>query len=128
MAEYKVCILRLEGASELKIKILDIYGDSMLIICQVKGECQTKIKKLRPYQLYMSKLEKEFDEIKFTHMGKDKNQFADALTTLAFMAKIVKRSVIAYRLADNVIEDYELLNFDFLNKDVLVVEKEEELD
>jgi len=76
----------------------------------------------------MSKLEKEFDEIKFTHMGRDKNQFADALTTLAFMAKIVKRSVIAYRLADNVIEDYKLLNFDFLNKDVLVVEKEEELD
>jgi len=76
----------------------------------------------------MSKLEKEFDEIKFTHMGRDKNQFADALTTLAFMAKIVKRSVIAYRLSDNVIEDYELLNFDFLNKDVLVVEKEEELD
>ena len=76
----------------------------------------------------MSKLEKEFDEIKFTHMGRDKNQFADALTILAFMAKIVKRSVIAYRLADNVIEDYELLNFDFLNKDVLVVEKEEELD
>ena len=76
----------------------------------------------------MSKLEKEFDEIKFTHMGRDKNQFADALTTLAFMAKIVKRSVIAYPLADNAIEDYELLNFDFLNKDVLVVEKEEELD
>ena len=50
MAEYKVCILRLEGASELKIQKLDIYGDSMLIICQVKGECQTKIEKLRPYQ------------------------------------------------------------------------------
>jgi hypothetical protein len=31
-------------------------------------------------------------------------------------------------LADNEIEDYELLNFDFPNKDVLVVEKEEELD
>jgi hypothetical protein len=50
MAEYKVCTLRLEGALELKIKILDIYGDSMLIICQVKGEFQTKIEKLRPYQ------------------------------------------------------------------------------
>jgi len=36
----------------------------------------------------MSKLEKEFDEIKFTHMERDKNQFADALTTFAFMAKI----------------------------------------
>ena len=36
----------------------------------------------------MSKLEKEFNEIKFTHMRKDKNQFVDALATLAFMAKI----------------------------------------
>jgi ribonuclease HI len=50
MAEYKACILRLEGALELKIKKLDIYGDLMLIICQVKGEFQTKIEKLRPYQ------------------------------------------------------------------------------
>jgi len=42
--------------------------------------------------------------------------------------KVVKLSVIADHLADNEIEDYELLNFDFPNKDVLVVEKEEELD
>ena len=33
--EYEVCILGLEAALELKI---DVYGDSMLIICQVKGE------------------------------------------------------------------------------------------
>jgi len=42
--------------------------------------------------------------------------------------KVVKGSVIADHLASNAIEDYELLNFDFPNKDVLVVEKEEELD
>jgi len=36
----------------------------------------------------MSKLEKEFDVIKFTHIGRDKNQFADVLATLTFMAKI----------------------------------------
>jgi hypothetical protein len=43
---------------------------------------------LRPNQEYLSKLVKEFDEIKFTHMGRNKNQFADALTILAFMEKI----------------------------------------
>jgi hypothetical protein len=31
---------------------------------------------MRPYQEYLSKLIKEFDEIKFTHMGRDKNWFA----------------------------------------------------
>ena len=37
-AEYKACILGLEAALEMKIKKLDVYRDSMLIICQVKGE------------------------------------------------------------------------------------------
>jgi len=60
----------------------------MLIICQVKGEWQTKDEKLQPYQEYLSKLAKEFNEIKFTYMGRDKNQFVDALVTLASMAKI----------------------------------------
>ena len=42
--------------------------------------------------------------------------------------KVMKGSVIVDHLADNVIEDYEPLNFDFSYEDVLVVKKEEELD
>jgi hypothetical protein len=37
-AKYKACILRLEAVLEFKTKKLDVYEDSMLIICQVKGE------------------------------------------------------------------------------------------
>jgi hypothetical protein len=33
-------------------------------------------------------LAESFDEIEFTHLGRDKNQFADALATLASMATI----------------------------------------
>lgn len=36
----------------------------------------------------------------------------------------VKWSVIVDHLADNAIEDYELLDFDFLDEDMLIVEKE----
>jgi hypothetical protein len=36
----------------------------------------------------LSKLAKEFNEIKFTYMGRDKNQFADVLATLASITKI----------------------------------------
>jgi len=86
--EYKARILRLEALLELKIKKLDVHGDSMLKICQVNGKWQTKDEKLRPYQEYMSKLTKELDEIKFIHMWRDKNWCADALATLIFMAKI----------------------------------------
>ncbi|KAL9362451.1 hypothetical protein Peur_045236 [Populus x canadensis] len=37
-AEYEACIHGLEAALELKIGKLEVYGDSMLIICQTKGE------------------------------------------------------------------------------------------
>jgi len=48
-AKYEACILGLEAVLELKIKEIDVYEDSMLIICQVKGEWQTKEEKLRSY-------------------------------------------------------------------------------
>jgi ribonuclease HI len=74
-AEYEACIHGLEAALELKIRKLGVYGDSMLIICQTKGEWQTKDEKLKPYQEYLSKLAENFEEIEFNHLGRDKNQF-----------------------------------------------------
>jgi hypothetical protein len=49
---------------------------------------------MRSYQEYFSELAKEFNEIKFTHIGRDKNQFVDALATLAFMVKIDCRNIV----------------------------------
>jgi ribonuclease HI len=37
-AEYEACIHGLKAALELKIRKLEVYEDSMLIICQTKGE------------------------------------------------------------------------------------------
>ena len=79
-AEYEACIVGLEAALELQ-ENLSIRGFE--IICQVKGEWETKDERLKPYQEYLSKLADEFDEIEFTHMSRDKNKFADALATLA---------------------------------------------
>jgi ribonuclease HI len=55
-------------ALELNIRKIDMYGDSILIIYQMKGKWQNKDEKLRPYQEYLSKLVREFEEIKFTHL------------------------------------------------------------
>ncbi|XP_057994978.1 uncharacterized protein LOC131175279 [Hevea brasiliensis] len=54
----------------------------------VKGEWQTKDPKLIPYQKYLLELIKRFEENSFTHLNRDKNQFADALATLAVMAQM----------------------------------------
>jgi len=54
----------------------------------VKGKGQTKDEKLRPYQEYLSELARKIEEIKFTHLGREGNHFADALVTLASMTRI----------------------------------------
>jgi len=38
IAEYEACIMGIEEAINLRIKNLDIYGDSALVINQIKGE------------------------------------------------------------------------------------------
>jgi len=47
--KYEACILRLEVALELKTQKLDVYGELILIICQVKQKWQIKDEKLIPY-------------------------------------------------------------------------------
>ncbi|KAJ9135006.1 hypothetical protein P3X46_032230 [Hevea brasiliensis] len=48
--EYEACVMGLQAAIEMKVRKLEVYGDSALIIYQVKREWQTKDPKLIPYQ------------------------------------------------------------------------------
>ncbi|XP_058784790.1 uncharacterized protein LOC131659648 [Vicia villosa] len=50
MAEYEACILGLRVAIDLRIKFLVVYGDSALVISQVRGEWDTKHPNLMPYK------------------------------------------------------------------------------
>ncbi|CAJ2644569.1 unnamed protein product [Trifolium pratense] len=88
MAEYEACIMGLEAAVDLRIKILEVYGDSALVICQVKGEWETRHPKLIPYCARVMELAKHFDEITFHHIPREENQVADALATLSSMYKV----------------------------------------
>jgi hypothetical protein len=60
----------------------------MLIILQTTGEWRTRDVKLLPYHEHLEELAGQFEDIIFTHMPRNKNQFADALATLASMSKI----------------------------------------
>ncbi|XP_050896760.1 uncharacterized protein LOC127103552 [Lathyrus oleraceus] len=88
MAEYKACIYSLEATIDLRIKILEVYSDSTLVISQVKGDWETRDSKLIPYKEHIRKRVPYFDEISFHHISREENQLADALATLAFMFKV----------------------------------------
>ncbi|XP_050895647.1 uncharacterized protein LOC127102310 [Lathyrus oleraceus] len=88
MTEYEACIYGLEAAIDLRIKILEVYGDSALVISQVKGDWETRDSKLIPYKEHIIKLIPYFDEISFHHIPKEENQLADTLDMLASMFKV----------------------------------------
>ena len=61
VVEYEACVLGLQAAIEKKIKSLKVYGDSVLVICQLNGEWETRDSKLVPYQEFIKKLIEQLD-------------------------------------------------------------------
>ncbi|XP_050890745.1 uncharacterized protein LOC127096181 [Lathyrus oleraceus] len=88
MAKYEACIYGLEAEIDLRIKILEVFGDSALVISQVKGNWETRDSKLIPYKEHIIKLIPYFDEFSFHHISREENQLVDALATLASMFKV----------------------------------------
>lgn len=68
MVKYEACILGLRAALSIKIEDLLVFGDSDLIIHQVKGDWQTRDEKLLPYHRHLVHLSQMFDSIEFHHI------------------------------------------------------------
>ena len=88
IAEYEAYVMGIRAAIELKVKRLNVYGDSALVIHQVKGEWETRDHKLIPYKAYIKGMIEHFEDVKFHHIARDDNQLADALATLSSMFKV----------------------------------------
>ena len=78
----------LEEAIDLRIKFLDVYGDSTLVINHIKGEWDTRHPDLILYKDYARRLLPFFNKVEFHHIPRDENQMADALATLASMYQV----------------------------------------
>ena len=68
IVEYETCILRLDTALELKIRRMEIFSDSKLVIRHIQSYCKTRDVKLRPYHAYLELLVERFDNLSYTHL------------------------------------------------------------
>ncbi|XP_074317869.1 uncharacterized protein LOC141653898 [Silene latifolia] len=87
-AEYKACLLGLRSALDLGMKKLLVHGDSSLVINQVGGSRKIKSQSLALYQTRIEELEKYFEDIRYVHLPREENQFADVLSMLAALINI----------------------------------------
>ncbi|XP_028216613.1 uncharacterized protein LOC114398636 [Glycine soja] len=78
------------------VLLLKVYGDSALVIRQLRGEWETRDHKLIPYQAYIKKLAEFFDDVSFHHVPREENQMADAFATLASMFQLTSHGDLLY--------------------------------
>jgi len=89
-AEYAGLILGLQQAKTLGIKQLNIEGDSLLVINQMKGIYKCKSTNLIELYEQARKLEKFFDKIEYVHVFRNQNKRADELSNLALLEFLEK--------------------------------------
>ena len=65
-----------------------MFGDFNLVLRQIQGEWKTRDVKLRLYHAYLEPLVGRFDDLRYTHLPRAQNQFANALATLTSMIDI----------------------------------------
>ena len=64
IVEYEACILGLETTLKLEIRQMKVFGDSNLVLRQIKGEWKTRDTKLRPYHTYLELLVGTFNDLR----------------------------------------------------------------
>ena len=90
IVEYEACITGLETALDLGFRQVEIHGDSNLVIQHNQGIWRTRDEKPKPYDAYLDFLVDRFDELRYIHLPRAENHFADALATLASVIEIPK--------------------------------------
>ena len=85
VAEYNALLIGLQLAHKMWVCYLKGYGDSKLIINQVKGEYEVRHGDLIPYYHAVIEMANLFDGFYIGHVSRSQNTKADALAALATM-------------------------------------------
>jgi ribonuclease HI len=79
VSEYSALVKGLEYVLSRKIDKLNVYGDSMIVINQMKGIYKVRSENLTELYNRANNISKQFKEISFQHVYRDKNKIADKL-------------------------------------------------
>ena len=88
VTKYEACIMGLQAAMAKKVKNLKVYGDSALVIYQLRGDWLTRDSRMILYHKRAMEMVDNFEVINFEHLPRKENRMVDALATLAAMFHI----------------------------------------
>jgi len=70
VAEYNVLLICLQLAQQIGVQYLEVYGDSKLIVNQIKGEYEIRHEDLIPYHHVAIQLANTFDGFYINHLSR----------------------------------------------------------
>ena len=85
VAEYNALLIDLQLAQQIGVQYLETYGDSKLIVNQIKGEYEIRHEEMIPYHHATIQLANTVDGFYISHVSHLQNTNADALAALAAM-------------------------------------------
>ena len=86
VAEYHGLIAGMARAAELGVRSLTVYGDSKLVIEQMKGAWRVRAEGLRGVHEEARRAARGFDAVRFEHVRRAGNAEADRLANVAMDA------------------------------------------
>lgn len=87
MAEYEGLIIGLKLAIKHKCNRVSVFMDSQLVVRQIKGEYKVKDEKMKMKYNVVKELMRNFEEITFEHILRNKNSYADKLVNIILDAQ-----------------------------------------
>jgi queuosine biosynthesis protein QueD len=101
VAEYRALIWGLRNARALKVRGIDIYADSELLVKQLRGEYRVKSERMKPLFTEVRQLLEGFGSYSVQHVPREQNSAADALANEAMDARgSVGDFAVAYESGD----------------------------
>lgn len=82
-AEYRAVLACVQALVELGATHADFFLDSQLIVRQMNGEYRVKNEGIKPLYAQIVDLLTSFDRVRFQHVPREKNKYADALANKA---------------------------------------------
>uniref|UniRef100_A0A2N9IX95 Uncharacterized protein n=1 Tax=Fagus sylvatica TaxID=28930 RepID=A0A2N9IX95_FAGSY len=82
-AEYEAVLAGLKSAKTLEARRLIVYCDSLLVASQINGEYMARDERMSAYLLKVQTAMTDFETVKVEQIGRNLNNHADALATLA---------------------------------------------
>ena len=103
-AEYEALLVEMTMVQKVRVKAVEVFSDSRLVVGQVQGELKAKDLRMQEYLSQVRHLQFEFESFNLSQVPRSRNTYTDSLATLAMSSAQSLPQVILVEDLYNLVE------------------------